>query len=131
MDDSTILMVRRAPDERYSVVIEDDGRVAYAYLRCGEEIVADVWLYNRCAAPQEPEWKDRSRLPFANPVGFSKENEIGPIRSDADVNVQWDDGTARVYLHGRLWAILRRGEKPGCCLLATKSGPLAKPLENA
>jgi hypothetical protein len=35
-----------------TIVIEDDGRVAYAYFYSPEnEIVGDVWLYNRCRAP--------------------------------------------------------------------------------
>ena len=34
------------PDGGRSVVLEDDGRVAYAYLLEKDTIVSDVWLYN-------------------------------------------------------------------------------------
>lgn len=129
MDDGTIFIVRESPDGRYSVVVEDDGRVAYAYLREGKRIVADVWLYNRCETPQTPEWTDKSKLPFANPAGFARENDCGPITSDDQVRVEWGEESADIHLHGRLWATFRSGEKPGCCILATRNGPLARPLE--
>lgn len=60
----------------------DDGGVAYAYLlnEIGA-IVDDVWLYNRCASPSEPEWKEPGKMPFANPVDFVKANEdFSPVK---------------------------------------------------
>lgn len=129
-DDGTFYVVRCSPDERYSVVVDDDGRVAYAYLRDGEQIVADVWLYNRCETPQTPTWADRSKHPFVNPASFARENDLGPLTSEQQVRIEWGDGAADIYLHGRLWATFRSGDKPGSCVLATRNGPLAKVLEN-
>ncbi len=129
MDDSTILMIKTSPDDRYSVIIEDDGRVAYAYLRADDIVVSDVWLYNRCEAPLKAEWRDRTKLPFANPLGFGSENKLGPILSEDDVNIQWGGDTVWIHIHGLLWAVLNSGEKPGCCRLALRDGPLAKLLE--
>ena len=55
----------------YSVIFDDDGRVAYAYLLAPDEhIVSDVWLYNRCESPLQPEWPDQEKIPFANPASY-------------------------------------------------------------
>jgi hypothetical protein len=133
VDDSTILTVEHLAGTDFSVVVEDDGRVAYAYLRDGESIVSDVWLYNRIDTPEEPEWKDRKKAPFANPIGYVVgDNDIGPIRSTTDVKVSWcgkKDIEVVIRIHGIRWAVLRQGVKPGWCRLAAKSGPLARPLE--
>ena len=130
-DSMSFSINRESSDGRYTLVIEDDGRVAYAYLQEGNGIVSDVWLYNRCEPPAEPEWRDRTKMPFANPLGFGSENDLGPIESEADVNVRWEGTTAQIEIHGLLWAILQSGDKPGRCRLALKNGPLAKLLDEA
>ncbi|WP_374951629.1 hypothetical protein [Mucilaginibacter sp.] len=53
-------------DRFFSVKIEDDGRVAYAYLMQGNDEVADVWLYNLAAAPVASFWNEADK-PFVNP----------------------------------------------------------------
>ena len=30
--------------DKHSLIIDDNGKVSYAYLLAGEEIIADVWL---------------------------------------------------------------------------------------
>ena len=78
-----ILLQFRSPDPRYSVVIEDDGRVAYAYLLHDDEIVGDVWLYNHGPAPAEPEWRSpdagvspyQERLPQTGSRSCAREYE--------------------------------------------------------
>lgn len=124
------------PDSGYSVVFDDDGRVVYAYLlNESEAIVGDVWLYNHCASPSEPEWKDPEKMPFANPVGFVKATEdFSPVKDISEVRVQWgssDAGTvkANVFIHNELFATLVEGEKPGWSIMAAKNGPLAKVME--
>ncbi len=70
-------------DERtgYSIIIEDDGKVAYAYLYDAEKrIVSDVWLYNRGENPATIDWSDRSKLPFQNPAGYVSEIIFKPLR---------------------------------------------------
>ncbi len=125
------------PNSGYSVVFDDDGRVAYAYLlNQRDAIVGDVWLYNRCASPSEPEWKDPDRMPFANPVGFVKANEdFSPVKDISEVRVQWGSSggavKADLFIHDDLFAILVEGEKPGWSILAAKNGPLAKVLERS
>ena len=39
-----ILLEFQASDSRHSVLIEDNDRVAYTYLRSGGEIIGDLWL---------------------------------------------------------------------------------------
>jgi hypothetical protein len=118
----------------YSVVVEDNGRVAYAYLLRGTVVVGDVWLYNRGLAPREPEWTDRSRLPFANPSDFADETPVDPIRSREDIGCEWDFSDVaeleevRVLLRGVLVARLKPGSKPGWSKMAIKDGPLARRL---
>ncbi len=51
------------PGGTRSVLLEDDGSVAYAYLLEGDMITGDVWLYNVGEAPETVNWRDR--CPFA------------------------------------------------------------------
>jgi hypothetical protein len=123
------------PDDvgRFKVAVEDDDRVAYAYLLRDGRVVGDVWLYNRGLPPAAPEWHDRSKAPFANPRGFARAATVNPIRSVDDVRVEWivergELERAKVYLRGKLLALLAPGARPGWCRNAVKDGPLAKRL---
>jgi len=131
MDDSTICINRDLPGTCYSVVVEDNVRVAYGYLRHERNIIADVWLYNRCTSPDNPEWSDPSLAPFANPVAYAFEMDLNPIENERDVTVVWQEDpiVATVIIHGTRWAVLKSGAKPGFCRLAKKAGPLALPFE--
>src|ERR687898_201513 len=79
----TMLIERDNGATGYSAVFEDDGKVAYAYLLDDGRIVADVWLYNRAAAPEAPEWRDRSKAPFLNPRGFTSEVPFLPPANES------------------------------------------------
>ena len=130
---SSILSVVRRDGTSDAVAVEDDGRVAYAYLLEGERIVSDVWLYNRVAAPLEPEWTGQGRMPFANAVGYARPERVTPIACAAEVSVSWDGeagnlAVARVALRGEPWAELRPGQRPGLSRVALKDGPLARVL---
>jgi hypothetical protein len=117
-----------------SVVVEDDGRVAYAYLLDADgHIVGDVWLYNRCAAPSEPEWSDRERAPFVNPAAYVIDSgEFSPPPKLDDVAVEWArEGSAykaTVLIRRQVAALLMDGAKPGWSSLAALDGPLAKAM---
>ncbi len=119
------------PSWGYSFVFDDDGRVVYGYLKEGDKIVADIWLYNKCPTPQEPEWTDKPKLPCANPADYALENPHEPIESIDEVFVEWSEEepiVATVHIKGVRWAKLTPGAKPGWCVLARKDGPLAKVL---
>lgn len=127
---SNSLVLRfESPASKLALVIEDDDRVAYAYLLEGDEIVADVWLYNVEETPESVNWRDRSRMPFLNPRRFCRDIECPRIAADSHVNCQWTDGGVEVSVEGVLMAKLERGSKPGWSRLAAIRGPLAKPLE--
>ena len=135
MEDSIICKNRDISlNSNYSIVFEDNGRVAYAYLLDNfDNIVGDVWLYNRCTTPLEPEWKNPDKMPFANSSEYVKNEHFDPVKNTEDVSVRWkyddDKVQAKIYIHDRLFAILTEGSKPGKSLLANKNGPLAKVLE--
>ena len=121
-------------DTDYFLLFDDNGRVAYAYLYKGDEIIGDVWLYNVCPAPLEPEWKHRSKPPFANPKKFISDRIIKPIFSPNELTVKWEKDenddflTVLIYLRGELFAGISPGSKPGWSRLTIKNGPLSKTM---
>ena len=133
MDDLTrrtepLLIENRSADGEYAAVFEDDGRVAYAYLCKGRDIVGDVWLYNHGTAPVEPEWEDPSRMPFANPREFTNHGLFEPVKDASEVGFEWSEGdppALLIFIRGDLFAKLIPGSKPGWSKLAIKDGPLA------
>jgi hypothetical protein len=124
-----MLRTFQIPDSEMSVVLEDDGRVAYAYLQRQGEIVADVWLYNVAATPDEPPWTDRAQMPFLNPRRYCTQEAFQRITADTPVTCTLVLEDVEIRVEGQLIARLRSGVKPGWSRLARISGPLAKPLE--
>jgi len=117
------------------LVFDDDGRVAWAYLRAPDgEIIGDVWLYNRVEPPDEADFTDPSAAPFLNPAVLAKALDQPPAESPADVTVEWtlaeDVLTADVFLRGALLARPTPGSQPGWSTLARDNGPLARVLPN-
>jgi hypothetical protein len=120
----------------FSVVIEDDGLVCYAYLHDRDgDIISDVWLYNRCEAPIVPQWNDKENLPFANPAEFIRSDLRYKIPySEAEFDVYWlhQAGSlteTHIVLNGLHIAILVPYLKPGFSLLAIKDGPLGLAMQ--
>jgi len=117
-----------------SVVIEDDGRVCYAYYLSSEgEILGDVWLYNRCAAPLEPEWNNSTQAPFANSRAYVREDiDFKLPLNHSDINLEWtqaeDRLEARIFIDQLLIGVVAEGLKPGFARAAAKDGPLARVL---
>lgn len=116
-----------------TVVIEETEKVAYAYLRITDLIVADVWLYNCQESPDTPEWTNRKLAPFANSKEYSKKSEITRFNNETDVFVKWilennNVTEAHILSCNKLFAILKPGSKPGWCINAAKDSPLAKVL---
>lgn len=118
-------------DLHYSIVIEDDGRVAYAYLLEGEDIIGDVWLYNQQEPPQTSFWLPEDR-PFLNPKEYlAKDAAIKPIARESEIRCEWteskDDGLIEVgiYIRDKFIASVAMGSKPGWSVLVAKDGPLA------
>ncbi|MFD2873691.1 hypothetical protein ACFS5N_14490 [Mucilaginibacter ximonensis] len=118
-------------DIHYSLLIKDDGRVAYAYLHEDEDVIGDVWLYNVQEAPQTSFWLPED-MPFLNPKEYlSKDAQIKPIAHQGEIRCEWteskDDGLVEVgiYIRDRFIASVAAGSKPGWSVLVCKDGPLA------
>ena len=127
------MLFKRVDNAAHSAVFEDDGKVAYAYLLYEGSIVSEVWLYNRISTPEQPEWRDRSRVPFANSLGFATSDPFPPVSTEEEVVFEWSRDAAgyillKVFIRGTYHAALTPGRKPGWCRLAVKDGPLASVL---
>lgn len=116
------------PGEARRVVLEDDGRVAYAYLLEQDKFVGDVWLYNVGPDPSLVDWKDRGAMPFQNPAKYCAAERLPRLHQDVDLRCEWDERGATVSVDGLVWARLERGSKPGWSRGATRSNRLAQPL---
>jgi len=117
------------------LVFDDDGRVAWAYLRAPDgEIIGDVWLYNRVEPPLEADFTDPTAAPFLNPAVLAAPLDQPPAESADDLSVEWTlaEGvlTADVFLRETLLARLTPGAQPGWSTLARENGPLARVLPN-
>ena len=117
-------------DPNYSLLIEDDGRVAYAYLIEYGDITGDVWLYNHREAMQQVNWNDQ-QMPWLNPPEYLNAGvSIAPITNESEVRCEWteskDDGLIEVgiYIRDKFIASITSGSKPGWSVLVIKDGPL-------
>ncbi|MES2275101.1 MAG: hypothetical protein V4592_03700 [Bacteroidota bacterium] len=118
-------------DSYYSVVIEDDGRVAYAYLYWGEDIIGDVWLYNQMPAPETTFWVEEE-MPFLNPTEYLKKDIlVPPIKTESEIRCEWTESLndssieVGISIRGKFIASITSGSKPGWSVLVVKDGPLA------
>jgi hypothetical protein len=116
----------------FSVVIEDNGKVAYAYLLETDKIMGDVWLYNQAPTPTKNEWRKEDR-PFLNPIIYLKDSAVfQPLKDLSEIDVAWTslDNNIRAILNIRhqITVVLEKGAKPGWSNQVRIDGPLAKVL---
>ena len=129
--DKNLILNFEAPSEFYTLAFEDNGRVAYAYLKKDQKIVGDVWLYNRCLAPKIPEWdNDKENTPYANiRDNISKEGTVQKRVENDDVLVNWDEEeghpVAYIYIFENLYGVIGVNDKPGYARFAVKNSPIA------
>ncbi len=124
----------KSPSDSFSLTFEDNGKVAYAYLKQEDKCVGDSWLYNRCLTPEVPEWKDRDNMPFANSKDYMSED--GKMSRDVgieDVLVDWEEEeqgpVAYIYLFEDLYGVVGVNDKLGYARFATKDSPLARVMD--
>lgn len=112
-----------------SVGIEDDGKVAYAYLLHGERIVGDVWLYNVAETPESVSFRDPALMPFLNPRAFCRDDvELARLGPESNLRCKWTPSHVDLFVDDDWIARLRDGARPGWSKLASRIGPLARPL---
>lgn len=111
-----------------SVLLEDDGRVPYAYLLEGDRIVGDVWLYNVGEDPVNADWDDRTKMLFRIPAEYCTAEASPRLTPDSAIVCHWSEAGVSISLGGIRWAVLKAGSKPGWSRKARIVGPLAKPL---
>ena len=116
-------------DEEYSIIIDDDGRVAYAYLYKRNDIIGDVWLYNQATTPTFTQW-NKEDMPFLNPKEYIKD-EIDPILNSNEVKLEWVTSnysidSVLIFVRNNLVAKIAPGFTPGWSTCVSKDGPLAK-----
>jgi hypothetical protein len=124
--------IRQFEHGDWTVLVEDDDRVAYAYLLHEGRIVGDVWLYNRVPAPHRPPWQEpRGEMPFLNSMHYV--NQHGSVRCPAPdaVNVSWpahieSDLQITICIDDDPVAWLAPDVKPGWSALVKRDGPLAR-----
>jgi hypothetical protein len=124
-------------NDTYSLIFEDNGKVAYAYLLENEVIIGDIWLYNRHETPEEIDWKDKKNLPFLNPAKYiDKSKIIEPVNDISEISIIWlmdygkKLGDIHIYIRSELIAVLREGLKPGYSSIVLENNPLAKKMSN-
>jgi hypothetical protein len=123
-----------SPDAKFAVMVENDGRTVWAYLRTHDTIVADVWLYNVLPAPGEFDTNpDRTRAPL-NPARYCSPNARPVIHDAGDLEIEWtyvEGGELRkveLFEAGDLLARLAPGMTPGWSRFAAIDGPCARRL---
>ena len=132
LTDSGGFIMRLEGTDGRSVGIEDDGKVAYAYLLHGERIVGDVWLYNVAETPESVSFRDPEHMPFLNPRAFCRPDaQIPRLGPESNVRCVWTSSHVDLFLDDDWIARLREGARPGWSKLAARSGPLARPLADA
>jgi hypothetical protein len=122
-------------NQKFSAVIEDDGKVCYAYLMEHQNIIGDIWLYNSAPTPSVADWSNRDEMPFPNSAQFTDlERMPQPINDPAEVKIHWTMNIngfiedASIFIQGRLVAKMKPGFKPGWSTVVLKDGPLANKL---
>jgi hypothetical protein len=116
----------------YTVRIDIDHRVAYAYMLLAGEIVAEVWLFNVGRTPLAPDKVEGSDPP-RNPEQYASTNGPPENLEAGEVACRWGtfDGVTlvcEVLLRGAVFGRLWPGARPGEAKLAAVAGPFARVL---
>ena len=120
-------------DGKYSLIIDDNSSVCYAYLLIEREVIGDVWLYNNSETADDVDWSNLELLPFLNPAKFiDSEFTLLPFSEETPIQIEWqyenDLIRVKISVEDSLIAILEPNKKPGWSKGAIKDGPLALKL---
>ena len=137
MSNAGILIESTSPCGRYSVVIDEDKSVCYAYLKYDGNMVSHVWIYNKGDAPDEPDWREREQdPPFKNSRDFVRPLDFALPESESSFSVKWFDGVieggllVEIETDGVVVAEFMSGKRVGRSRLALRPNVLAVPLSD-
>ena len=135
-DENGVFEISTSADPRYAAVFDDDGEVAYGYMKIDGKIVSDVWLYNSGETPAVSPWRNGpDGMPFRNPIAFAGPHRFEPVKDAGEIAFNWiygNDGIpaqVEFWIRGKLHARVTTDSKPGWCVLAAEDGPLAQKLD--
>lgn len=117
----------------YSVILDDDGQVGYAFLLQDRDIISDVWLYNVYPTTKTLGWQNREDFPFLNRLDYIKDEIFEPIKSDDEIDIVWKFNGSElqevsISIRNTLRVVMTPGSKPGKSNWVIKDGPLAKKM---
>jgi hypothetical protein len=129
-----ILIESVSPDAVFSLVIDEDRGVGYAYLKYQGRMVAHAWLYNRDGTPELPVDADPdAEPPFKNSRAFAREPDFALPDGDDSFLVEWaepgSDPVVELRIGGLPVARFFRGKRVGQSRLAVVENKLAVPLD--
>jgi hypothetical protein len=114
----------------YSVMVEDNGEVCYAYFLSDSQTTGFVWLYNRGQAPDTI--SGTRNEPVKNPRKYVLDLDFQPADSVQDFEAIWKvrEGIPEcaLYLRQKLLAVVGNGDNPGWNINAKSDGPFALSL---
>ena len=124
-----VFLEQREPNGARRVVLEDDGRTAYAYLLQEERVTADVWLYDVGVDPETVDFRNPSGVPFQNPKQYCAADRLPRLTDASRVSCRWLPAVVEIDVDGVVWARLEPGSRPGWSRGVAVANPLAKPLD--
>ena len=127
-----IFFSAKHPETNETVVVEDDGRVCFAYWWSAErKVQSSLWLYNRLPAPDSFDLSPDQTAPL-NISRLVDADAAASFRmpvSEDEISVLWtNQNEAEISVCGILVGVLSAVEGSGRALLALTDGPLAKPF---
>lgn len=114
----------------YSIIINDDGIVAYAYLLDGENIISDLWIYNSSVQLYK-DWNNITEedLPLQNLDQYILK-KIDLLQEEDIVKVDWFFNNqyikATIYINNTLIGYLDNIDTVGYSTLVNQDTPIAK-----
>lgn len=121
-------------DNRYSFVIDADGKVANAYLLFEDNIIADVWLNNQVKIEKELSFANQLELPYCNTLEFISSTHENNVLNFSPLNIIWKIDKSQniigvlISFEGEVYNILEVNSKIGWSNIVSKDGPLAKKM---
>jgi hypothetical protein len=122
-------------DNKYSVIIEDNGLVSYAYLLFNDEVIGDVWINNKTNdSSKQVDFTDVSQMPFMNPIENISNIYMNISINYNNIGLHWRLSSNKIkvliFLESEIIVALEDGAKPGWSNIVINNSPVANKLNN-